>query len=435
MKTPEAQLAEKIARREHTVAVVGLGYVGLPLVVHLAEAGIKVIGIDVAKEKIEALKRGVSYIQDVPTPRYQKAQHLITPTSDFDSVAQADVVNICVPTPLVKTKDPDVSYIVSVGNELKRRVRPGQLIILESTTYPGTTDELLLPMLNESGLTAGKDYFLAFSPERVDPGNPKYNIKNTPKVVGGLTPTCTKLATAFYATFIDKPVPVSSTRVAEMVKILENTFRWVNIGLINEISTVCNLLGIDTWETIDAAATKPFGFLPFYPGPGLGGHCIPVDPYYLSWKLKTLNYNVQFIELAGKINFTMPHYVVERVAEGLNTQEKSVKGSHVVILGVAYKENIDDVRESPALDIIAHLRQLGAKVTYHDPFVPQIQVESETFRSQEITDALVRQADCVVITTRHDGLNYDTITRDAKLVVDTRNATKGLPRDKRIFRL
>ncbi len=430
----ESELLKKIAAKEHKVAVIGLGYVGLPLAVHLAEAGIDVIGVDIDKQRIEQLKGGHSYILDVPSASYRAVQSRITPTSSYDAVREADVINICVPTPLAKTKDPDISFIIAACQQLKSRLKRGQLVILESTTYPGTTDEIVLPLLAESGLQVGKDYFLAFSPERVDPGNKKFNIKNTPKVVGGITPNCTRVATAFFKSFIDKPVPVSSTRVAEMVKLLENTFRMVNIGLVNELSIMCNLLGVDTWETIDAAATKPFGFLPFYPGPGLGGHCIPVDPYYLSWKLKTLDYIPQFIELAGKINFNMPHHIVERITTGLNSLEKSIKNAKILLLGVSYKENIDDTRESPALDIIELLKQRGAQVSYHDPYVSALEVGSEKLSSCQLTDNLIESCDCVVITTKHDGIDYNNLVDKAKLIIDTRDATRGINSPK-VFRL
>ena len=433
MATKE-ELLRKVKNRQATVAVVGLGYVGLPLAVEMARREINVIGIDVAADRVTQLESGSSYIQDVPDTMFAEAKNHFRATTNFDALAEADIINICVPTPLVKTKDPDISYIISVCNELQSRLRKGQLVILESTTYPGTTDEIVLPFLKNSGLKIGEECFLAFSPERVDPGNEKYNICNTPKVVGGITAACTEIATAFYNTFIEKPIPVSSTRVAEMVKLLENTFRMVNIGLVNELSVVCNRLGIDTWETIDAAATKPFGFLPFYPGPGLGGHCIPVDPYYLSWKLKTLDYNVQFIELAGKINFTMPHYIIERVTDGLNEHGKSVKGARILLLGVAYKENIDDVRESPALDIIDLLMAKGADVSFHDPYVKNVQIGNEKYQSQELSDKLLANSDCVIITTKHSGIDYNNVVNQAKMVIDTRNATKDI-NDSKIFKL
>src|SRR5215831_8930368 len=364
-------LRRKIESRQARAGVVGLGYVGLPLAVELAHAGFSVVGIDVQASKVDSITRGESYVQDVPTevlkPLVQAGK--IRATTDFAAVRELDTINICVPTPLRKTKDPDMSYIVNSCQEIAKHFHPGILVILESTTYPGTTDELMLPMFEESGLKVGTDFFLCFSPERVDPGNPKYHTKNIPKVVGGVTQACTELGRLFYSQALETVVPVSSTSVAEMVKLLENTFRMINIGLVNEMALMCDRMGINVWEVIDAAATKPFGFMPFYPGPGLGGHCIPIDPFYLSWKTKQAGIEARFIELAGHINGQMPHFVVDKVQAALNNEAKAVKGSHVHVVGVAYKKNIDDLRESPALDIILLLEKLGAQVTYSDPFV------------------------------------------------------------------
>ncbi|MGH9462318.1 MAG: nucleotide sugar dehydrogenase, partial [Vicinamibacteria bacterium] len=360
-------LGQKIADKTVKLATVGLGYVGLPLSVEFASAGIHVVGIDIDRTKIDAIRNGESYVRDVPSASVRRLveEGTLSATSEFDVLGDRDAVIICVPTPLSKTKDPDLSLVINAATEIAQRLRPGQLVVLESTTYPGTTEELILPRLEGKGLRVGESFFLAFSPERVDPGNKKWNTRNTPKIIGGMTPNCLEMARALYSHAVDQVIPVSSTRTAEMVKLLENTFRSVNIGLVNEVALMCDRLGVDVWEVIDAAATKPFGFMPFYPGPGLGGHCIPIDPFYLSWKLKTLNYRARFIELAGEINAGMPEYVVQRVAEALNQREKSVKGSSILILGVAYKRDVDDVRESPALDILKLLESRGARVSYN----------------------------------------------------------------------
>ncbi|MCU1334749.1 MAG: UDP-glucose 6-dehydrogenase [Bryobacterales bacterium] len=425
------QLRRKIETRQAQVGVVGLGYVGLPLVVEFAQAGFCVTGIDVQQSKVDAINRGESYVQDVPTAALQpfvKAGK-VRATTDFSVVKDLDTINICVPTPLRKTKDPDMSFIVNACQEIAKFFHPGTLVILESTTYPGTTDELMLPMFEEAGLKVGQDFFMCFSPERVDPGNPKYQTKNIPKVVGGITPACTEIGALFYGQALDTVVPVGSTRVAEMVKLLENTFRMINIGLANEIALMCDRMGINVWEVIDAAATKPFGFMPFYPGPGLGGHCIPIDPFYLSWKTKQAGIEARFIELAGYINGQMPHFVVDKIQNALNDHTKPLKGSRVHVMGVAYKRDIDDVRESPALDIIHLLGRRGALISYSDPFVSQIQ--SDGIQLQAIDpDAGVRQADCVVIVTDHKKFDYAELVKTASLIVDTRNALKGIESEK-----
>src|SRR5678815_2954603 len=425
------ELRRKIETHQASVGVVGLGYVGLPLVVEFAQAGFCVTGIDVQQSKVDAINRGESYIQDVPTADVQALEKAgkIRATTDFSVVRDLDTINICVPTPLRKTKDPDMSFIVNACQEIAKHFHPGTLVILESTTYPGTTDELMLPMFEEAGLKVGKDFFMCFSPERVDPGNSKFQTKNIPKVVGGITKACTEIGALFYRQALDTVVPVGSTRVAEMVKLLENTFRMINIGLANEIALMCDRMGINVWEVIDAAATKPFGFMPFYPGPGLGGHCIPIDPFYLSWKTKQAGIEARFIELAGYINGQMPHFVVEKIQNALNERTKPLRGSHIHILGVAYKRDIDDVRESPALDIIHLLRRRGAKVTYSDPFVPRIHTDGIEMQAVD-ANAATRDADCVVIVTDHKKFDYAGMVKNARLVVDTRNALKGIQSDK-----
>ncbi len=425
-------LTRKIEDRSARVGVVGLGYVGLPLAVEFAKVGFHVTGIDVLASKVDQINSGVSYIQDIPTETLAplvKSGHLKA-TTDFAAVKELDTINICVPTPLRKTKDPDMSFIVDSCRDIADNSHSGMLVILESTTYPGTTDELVLPMLTKGGLKAGEDLFLCFSPERVDPGNPNFQTFNIPKVVGGITPACTELGATFYKQALETVIPVSSTSVAEMVKLLENTFRMINIGLVNELAMMCDRMGINVWEIIDAAASKPFGFMPFYPGPGLGGHCIPIDPFYLSWKTKQSGIEARFIELAGYINGQMPHFVVDKVQNALNDHSKPLRGSHVHVSGVAYKKNIDDVRESPALDIIHLLTQRGAKLTYSDPFVPSIRVEhGEPMYAVDLMSS-AEAADCVVIVTDHVGLPYGELVEKSKLVVDTRNALKGIKSDK-----
>jgi UDP-N-acetyl-D-glucosamine dehydrogenase len=424
-------LEEKIRTRTARVGIVGLGYVGLPLAVEFARAGFNVTGIDVLAEKVAKLNAGESYVQDVPTEvvRPLVETGMLRATTDFSAVADLDTINIAVPTPLRKTKDPDMSFIVSACQEIAKHFGPGKLVILESTTYPGTTDELVLPMLERPGLTAGEHFFLCFSPERVDPGNPKYHTANIPKVVGGITPACTKIGALFYSQALQHVVPVSSTSVAEMVKLLENTFRMINIGLVNEMAMMCDRMGINVWEVIDAAATKPFGFMPFYPGPGLGGHCIPIDPFYLSWKTRQAGIEARFIELAGYINGQMPHFVLDKIQNALNDHSKPLKGSHVHVLGVAYKRGIDDVRESPALDIILLLEHRGARVTYSDPFVSSVRLDGHELRAKDPL-AMSAQADCVVIVTDHQSFDYAALVESARLIVDTRNALKKYPSDK-----
>jgi UDP-N-acetyl-D-glucosamine dehydrogenase len=419
-------LAEKIENKTARVGVVGLGYVGLPLAVEYAEAGFHVTGIDISAPKTERMNAGDSYVGDVPSstlgPLVKKG--LLRATTDFSVIRDLDTINICVPTPLRKTKDPDMSYIVDACGEIAKYFHPGLLIILESTTYPGTTDELVLPMLEKSGLKVGEDFFLCFSPERVDPGNAKFQTKNIPKVVGGTTPACTALGKLFYEQALERVVPVTSTQVAEMVKLLENTFRMINIGLVNEIAIMCDGMNIDVWEVIEAAATKPFGFMPFYPGPGLGGHCIPIDPFYLSWKTKQAGIEARFIELAGQINGQMPHFVATKVQNALNDVGKPVKGSSIHIYGVSYKRDIDDVRESPALDIIHLLQKRGGNISYTDPHVPQIRLEDDKVLTEN--SAAMKSADCVVIVTDHSAFDYKQLLADAALIVDTRNAMKGV---------
>jgi UDP-N-acetyl-D-glucosamine dehydrogenase len=422
-----AALNRKFESRKAHLAVIGLGYVGLPLAVELAHAGFRVTGIDVDEDRVRRLMAGTSYIQDVPTKDVRELVRagMLEATTDFSVLRRCDAVNVCVPTPLSKQRDPDVSYIVAATEQVAKYLHPGMLVILESTTYPGTTDELILPMLAAKGRKAGRDFFLAFSPERVDPGNPKFNTRNIPKVVGGVTPACTDVAATLYRQRLERVVPVSSTQVAEMVKLLENTFRSVNIGLVNELALMCARLKIDVWEVIEAAATKPFGFMPFYPGPGLGGHCIPIDPFYLSWKARASGFEARFIELAGYVNGQMPERVVDLVAETLNRRGKAVRGSRVLVLGVAYKADIDDTRESPSLDIMETLRERGARIEYHDPYVPGLKFAGRRLTSVPLTPAQLKRFDCVVIATAHKDIPYKTVLRHARGVVDTRNALKG----------
>jgi UDP-N-acetyl-D-glucosamine dehydrogenase len=419
-------LRDKIVEGDVRVATVGLGYVGLPLSVEFASSGLSVVGVDVNPKKVAIIREGGSYVRDVPAERVSDLirSGRLEVTTDFDVLRDCDAIIICVPTPLSKTKDPDLSLVVNATREISKRLRPGQLVVLESTTYPGTTEELILPTLEESGLKVGEEFFLAFSPERVDPGNETWNTRNTPKIIGGTTPRCCEITQALYSHAVQNVIPVSSTRAAEMVKLLENTFRSVNIGLVNEVALMCDRLGVDVWEVIDAAASKPFGFMPFYPGPGLGGHCIPIDPLYLSWKLKTLNYRARFIELAGEVNSAMPYYVVNKIQDAFNEREKSIKGSRILLLGMSYKRDIDDVRESPALDVLRILEQKGAEVVYHDPLVLELDMDGDNYRSQPLEES-VKAADCVVILTDHSCFDIDKIVDDARLVVDTRNATKN----------
>lgn len=420
-------LMEQITSKSATVAIIGMGYVGLPLAVAIAESGMKVTGIDVDREKTQSINTGESYIPDVPSENIKAVvdQGIFSATSDFSALKQADVISICVPTPLSEMREPDITYVRAATNEVAKYLQPGQLIILESTTYPGTTEEVVRPILEESGLTVGKDFWLAFSPERVDPGNEKYSINNTPKVVGGAEEQSTELATAFYAQFIEKVVPVSSTQAAEMTKLLENIFRCVNIALVNELMVLCDRMDINIWEVIDAASSKPFGFMPFFPGPGLGGHCIPIDPFYLSWKARQYDFHTEFIELAGKTNENIPYYVVTKVGEALNNHEKSIKGSKVLVMGLAYKKDIGDTRESPALKIITLLEGLGAKVAYHDPYAKQEIIGTKTYTSVELTSDVVTESDCVLVVTDHTNIDYQMVADNAKLIVDTRNKLRG----------
>ncbi len=421
-------LLKRLQDRSALVGVIGLGYVGLPLAVEFAEAGFNVVGVDPLTGKVERLNKGESYIPDVPTERVAKlveAGRLRASTS-YDDLREADAVLICVPTPLRKTKDPDMSYIYQATDALAKVVHKDMVIVLESTTYPGTTEEVIVPRLTgDNGLKVGEDVFIAFSPERVDPGNKKYGTHNTPKVVGGVTEACREVVVTLYSAAIEKVIPVSSPKTAEMVKLLENTFRAVNIGLVNEMAIMCDKLGVNVWEVIEAAATKPFGFMAFYPGPGLGGHCIPIDPLYLSWKLKALNYNARFIELASEINTSMPYYVVDKIADALNDDGKAVRGSKVAVLGVAYKKDIDDVRESPALDIIHLLREKGAEVSYHDPFIPSIRLDGGVMHSVDLTPEWLAEADCAVLVTDHTAFDWQWLLDHTDLLVDTRNATRG----------
>jgi UDP-N-acetyl-D-glucosamine dehydrogenase len=417
-------LLEKIASRTLRVAVIGLGYVGLPLAITFAEQGFHVTGIDVDRQKVDLANSGESYIPDIDHATLRRlldAGH-VQFTNDFAVLDEIDAISICVPTPLRKTRDPDISYILAATQQVRAHLHAGQLIILESTTYPGTTDEVVLPELAATGLQVGHDFFLAFSPERIDPGNAQFHTRNTPKIVGGITPDCTELAKAYYGAAIETIVPVSSAQVAEMTKLLENTFRAVNIGLVNEIAIICEKLHINVWEVIDAAATKPFGFMRFLPGPGLGGHCIPVDPHYLSWKLKTLHYNARFIQLADEINNSMPHYVVEKVNHALNAQRRSFNSATLLVLGVAYKPNVSDVRESPALDIIQELLERKAVVIYNDEYVPSLTLQDRsTLVSQPLTSGLLQAADCVIIVTNHGYYDTSWILQEARSIVDTRN--------------
>jgi len=422
-------LLAKARDRTARFGVVGLGYVGLPLAMELVRAGYTVIGFDLSKTVVERVNAGTSHVQDVPSKLVAEAVKAgtLAATTDLARLKEPDAISICVPTPLSKTKDPDVSYVLAATESVKKVLRRGQLVVLESTTYPGTTRELLLPAFERTGLKVGEDFFLAFSPERVDPGNTKWNTRNTPKVVGGITAACLRVVTALYAPAIETLVPVSSTEAAELVKILENTFRSVNIGLVNEMAIVCDKLGVDVWEVIDAAATKPFGFMKFTPGPGVGGHCIPLDPHYLAWKMRSLNYRTRFIELAGEINAEMPEYWVGRVVDGLNERGKAVRGSRVLVLGVAYKKDIEDIRESPALDVIRLLQQRGADVEYHDPHVPRFREDGVELVSLPLTAEILRRADCVVIVTDHTAIDYALVAREAALIVDTRHVLPRRP--------
>jgi UDP-N-acetyl-D-glucosamine dehydrogenase len=422
------QLLKRIEDRSAIIGVIGLGYVGLPLAVEFAKAGFHVVGFDVSERVVKLLMAGKSHIQDVPASEVAALVRsgAFEATADEARLSECDAISIAVPTPLSKTRDPDMSYVISAAATATRQAHPGLLVVLESTTYPGTTREVLAPALTERGLIVGEDVFVAFSPERVDPGNPVYNTKNTPKVVGGITAACTDLATALYNSCIDITVPVSSPEAAELVKLLENTFRSVNIGLVNEMAIVCDKLGVNVWEVIDAAATKPFGFMKFTPGPGIGGHCIPLDPHYLAWKMRTLNYKTRFIDLASEINSQMPAFVVEKVAHALNAQRKAVNGSKIMVLGVAYKRDIDDVRESPALDVIRLLEEQGAEVSFHDPYISRVVEDGHTLHGVELTAPMLQHTDAVVIVTDHRNVDYQFVMDHASLIVDSRNITSGL---------
>lgn len=419
-------LLEKIDSRQAKIGVVGLGYVGLPLAVAFASAGFRVVGIDVDSSKVDSVNRGESYIEDIASEILEPlvTEGLLSASTSYEALAGVDAISICVPTPLRKSKDPDISYIVSAAESIAQVGGTGKLIVLESTTYPGTTEEVILPRLIHNGDQVGEDFFLAFSPERIDPGRTDYTIYTTPKVIGGKTPTCLEVALALYGTIVKEPVPVSSTAAAEMVKLLENTFRAVNIGLVNEVALMCDKLGLNVWEIVEAAATKPYGFMPFFPGPGLGGHCIPVDPHYLSWKLRSLNYTARFIELADDINRNMPNYVVGKIMDALNEEGKAVRGSNILILGVAYKPNVSDVRESPALDIIHLLQDKGATVAYHDPYAADLSHEGIDLQTISWSIEALRAADCIVIVTNHASYNWQEVTENAKVIVDTRHAIK-----------
>ncbi|MFH1378882.1 MAG: nucleotide sugar dehydrogenase [bacterium] len=423
-------------RCNFSIGIIGLGYVGLPLAVEFANKGFSVTGFEIDKKKINSILAGKSYIDDVPSDIVKLLVNTkkMTATSNFAGLHKMKAVIICVPTPLRKTKDPDISYIISSVKKVIPHLKKGQMIILESTTYPGTTREIVLPMLEKSGLRVGKDFYLAFSPERVDPGNKIYTIKNTPKVVGGITPKCSQYAHDLYSFIVDTVVTVSSTEAAEMVKLLENTFRAVNIGLVNEVALMCNTLHLDTWEIIDAAASKPFGFMPFYPGPGIGGHCIPLDPHYLSWKLKMLNFYARFIELAADINSKMPEYLVKKITDALNERSKSIKNSKLLILGISYKKDVGDVRESPALDVIELLQAKQAKISYHDPYINKVTIKDTVYKSCALNNKILSKYDCVIIATHHSVFNIPEIVKNAGLVIDARNATKGI-KSKHIVKL
>jgi UDP-N-acetyl-D-glucosamine dehydrogenase len=430
---PADAMIERIRKRKIKAGVIGLGYVGLPLSMTLVNSGFDVVGFDVNKNKVKLLNGGESDIDDVPDLTVAKAVESgkFKATDDPKRLSEMDTISICVPTPLSKTKDPDVSFILAAMDWVSNHMKKGTLVVLESTTYPGTTEDLILPLISENGQKAGVDFFLAFSPERVDPGNKRYTTENTPRVVGGVTRDCTRVAKVFYEQTIPRVVAVSSTQAAEMVKLLENTFRSVNIGLVNEVAVMCHRLGIDVWEIIDAAATKPFGFMPFWPGPGLGGHCIPIDPHYLSWKLKSLNYYARFIELAGDMNSQMPEWVVERITAMMNDRfARALNKSTVLILGVAYKKDIKDLRESPALDVITLLEEKGCKVLYNDPHVPSFNWRGGTMKSTKLTPKLLQKADVVVIVTDHSNYDYQWVVDRAKAVFDTRNATKHVKKNR-----
>jgi len=431
------ELLDKIIQRQARIGIVGMGYVGLPLAVAFAEAGFQVIGVDVDAQKVAMVQRGESYVEDVADVILEALLRdgRLQATTDYAALKDVHAISICVPTPLRKTKDPDISYIVDAAENIARYGGSGKLIVLESTTYPGTTEEVILPRLISNGDKVGQDFFLAFSPERIDPGRTDYNVWTTPKVIGGMTPGCQEVSLALYSAIVEKLVPVSNPAAAEMVKLLENTFRAVNIGLVNEVALMCDKLGLNVWEVVEAAATKPYGFMKFTPGPGLGGHCIPIDPHYLSWKLRTLNYTARFIELAAEVNGYMPEYVVGKVADALNVDRKAINGSQILILGVAYKPNVGDVRESPAIDIIHLLQERGANVQYHDPFVANLVHEGFDLKSVALTPDILPEADCVVVVTNHQNIDWQCVADYALVVVDTRNIMNGVVSNGRVVSL
>ncbi len=430
-------LGDKIIAKKAKIAVIGLGYVGLPLAVEFSKKGFKVCGIDISKDRVNELNKGLSYILDVSSAELEGVVKSgnFRATTNFATLSNMDVIIICVPTPLRKTREPDISYIISATKKISKYFGRGKAVILESTTYPGTTEEVILPLLASDKLKVGRDFFLAFSPERVDPANRSFKTSNIPKVVGGVTPKCTRITKLLYRYIVDKVIGVTSTRTAEMVKLLENTFRSVNIGLVNEITLMSDKLGIDVWEVIDAAKTKPFGFMPFYPGPGLGGHCIPIDPLYLSWKAKMYGFEARFIELASQVNSHMPNYVVEKIASSLNKFKKSIKGSKILLVGVAYKKDVNDLRESPALEIIKILRDNGATVKFYDPYVDNLRLNGESIKSVKLTKEMLKRQDCVAIITNHTDINYKQIVSCSKLIIDTRNALKGVSSHHKIVKL
>lgn len=425
-----ASLAQKIRKRSANVGVIGLGYVGLPLAIEMAQAGFQITGIDIDSTRVESVNAGISYVPDVPSESLFRLviDEKLKASQSLAVVQSLDTISICVPTPLRKSKDPDLSYVIASVEAVQNHLRPGQLIVLESTTYPGTTRELVLPILEKSGLVVGQDFFLAYSPERIDPGNRTNVTRNIPKVISGITPRCTELATLFYQQFIETMVPVCSTESAEMVKLLENTFRSVNIALVNEVAMMCHKFNIDVWEVIDAAKTKPFGYMPFYPGPGLGGHCLPVDPYYLTWKAKINGFQPQLIEIAALINSQMPHFTVSRILDALNEKQKSVKGSKILGIGVAYKRDTNDVRESPAIEVLDSLRRKGAQVFYSDPHVSSIKLDGHTYASVPCDPETLRSMDCAIILTDHSVFDYATIVAHSAVIVDSRNVLKDFPR-------
>ncbi len=425
--TPLSNLRQRITDRQARIGIIGVGYVGLPLAIVFAEAGFRVTGFDLSAERAATINSGISYIDDISseTVAHYVNAGLLDATADMSRLHEMDAISVCVPTPLSKTRDPDMSAVLTSAENIAQHLRAGQLIVLESTTYPGTTREIFLPRIQERGFTVGKDIFLAFSPERVDPGRTDWTTKNTPKVMGGITPECLEAGKALYGSTMSTIVPVSSPEAAEMAKLLENTFRAVNIGLVNEVLLMCDRLGLNAWEVIEAAATKPFGFMKFTPGPGLGGHCIPIDPLYLSWKLKSLDYTARFIELASEVNTSMPRYWVQKVADALNEQSKAVRGSKILVLGVAYKKDVSDVRESPALDIIHLLREKGADVAYHDPHVESIRLEGDRLRGVTDLDAALATHDCVIVATDHSSYDWQAIKKGSRLIIDTRNAIRA----------